>query len=316
MHCNHCSREFSDQSQLIAHYEEHAAIQDRLQHTRVYGARYERRSHIVSADPEQPSSTGPGNDSFNLEERVTGKTTTRLSDISRFMNQENDLLVFRRFSELSIQNLVHMQTEIADLEQRVKKDSDSASTIPWDSTRKQLMDTLSEKLEKYHKALLIQSQLRKLKRPQDEYIKILSDWAEDSKLLDEADGAFLADRPDVRGDLVTLGSAGDRKVWAYRVVEKLVWRLLVKNKKRGGTIEFDHGGVLYTYNDEAIATIVRVLLTVLTSVLLIVPIIILYFFRTGANALTVVTVCTVAVAVLIALSTDCRNHEILMAAAA
>jgi hypothetical protein len=184
---------------------------------------------------------------------------------------------------------------------------------------------------------LIQSQLRKLKRPQDEFIQILSDWAADSQLLNEADGAFLADQPEIRRDLVALDSGAERKGWAYRVVERVVWRLLVKvrlpfgndlkriddlmsaslqDKKRSGTTVYDHGGTLYTYNDEAVATVVRVVLTILTAALLIIPIIVLYFFRTGANALTVVTVCTVAVAVLIALSTDCRNHEILMAAAA
>lgn len=90
----------------------------------------------------------------------------------------------------------------------------------------------------------------------------------------------------------------------------------LQDKKRSGATVYEHGGTLYTYNDEAIATVVRVVLTTLTAALLIIPIIVLYFFRKGANALIVVTICTVAVAVLIALSTDCRNHEILMAAAA
>lgn len=167
------------------------------------------------------------------------------------MSQDNGLLVFRRFSELSIQSLVHMQTEIAELERRVKEESHSAGTIPWDTPRNQLMDTLSEKLEKYRqfsadvivtmlwfrancradKALLIQSQLRKLKRPEDEFIEILSDWAADSQLLNEADGAFLADQPELRRDLLSLDSGAERKVWAYRVVERLVWRLLVRVKK-------------------------------------------------------------------------------------
>lgn len=89
-----------------------------------------------------------------------------------------------------------------------------------------------------------------------------------------------------------------------------------QDKKRSGATVYDHGGTLYTYNDEAVETVVRVVLTILTAALLILPIIVLYFYRTGASALIVVTVCTVAVAVLIALSTDCRNHEILMAAAA
>lgn len=166
------------------------------------------------------------------------------------MSQDNGLLVFRRFSRLSIQSLVHMQTEIAELEHRVREQSDSAGTTPWGSPRDQLMDTLSEKLEKYRefsaditifmlwfrancradKALLLQSQLRKLKRPEDEFMQILSDWAADSQLLNEADGAFLADQPDLRRDLVSLDSGAERKVWAYRVVERLVWRLLVKVK--------------------------------------------------------------------------------------
>lgn len=90
----------------------------------------------------------------------------------------------------------------------------------------------------------------------------------------------------------------------------------MQDKKRSAATVYDHGGTLYTYNDEAVAAVVRVVLTILIAALLIVPIILLYFFRTGPNALIVVTVCTVAVAALIALSTDCRNHEILMAAAA
>jgi hypothetical protein len=57
-------------------------------------------------------------------------------------------------------------------------------------------------------------------------------------------------------------------------------------------------------------------LTFLSSALLVVPIIILYFVKGGPNPLIVVTVCTVAVAVIIALTTDCKNYEILMAAAA
>ncbi|OJJ08744.1 hypothetical protein ASPVEDRAFT_417054 [Aspergillus versicolor CBS 583.65] len=233
MHCLHCSQEFTDQSQLNAHYDEHAEIQRRVHPGRVYGARYETKGHVISpggaeSDPEQASFSAIGKDSFPLKEQEPGKKAQRLSDISQFMNQENGLLVFRRFSELSIQNLVHMQTEIAELEHRVKQQSDSAGTIPWGSPSNQLRDTLSDKLEKYHKALLIQSQLRKLKRPEDEFIQILSDWAADSQLLVEPDGAFLADQPQLRSDLVSLNSGAERKVWAYRVVERLVWKLLVK----------------------------------------------------------------------------------------
>jgi hypothetical protein len=90
-----------------------------------------------------------------MQEQGTDKKTQRLSEISQFMNQENGLLVFRRFSELSIQNLVHMQAEIAELEHRVKEQSDSAGTIPWGSPRNQLIYTLSEKLEKYREFSII-----------------------------------------------------------------------------------------------------------------------------------------------------------------
>jgi hypothetical protein len=75
------------------------------------------------------------------------------------------------------------------------------------------------------------------------------------------------------------------------------------------------GGVLYTWNDGKIRRIVRGVITLVTTILMVIPIVVLYFTAHGYQSLIVVAVCTAAVAMLMALATDCRNHEILTAAA-
>jgi hypothetical protein len=84
----------------------------------------------------------------------------------------------------------------------------------------------------------------------------------------------------------------------------------------GKRVNFSGGGVLYTYDDDKIRRVVRGIITLVTAIFLVLPIIVLYFVKGGYEALVVVVVCTTAVAVVMAITTDCRNHEIMMAAAA
>ncbi|KAI9931243.1 hypothetical protein ASPWEDRAFT_166809 [Aspergillus wentii DTO 134E9] len=326
MQCLHCSQEFTDQLQLAAHYRGHEAIQRRRQPTRIYGLQYVKNKNDPGQaavqmapsveDQQQPAVTPTkpaatlSSASAPVENAAQSDARQRVTAISHVMTQENSLLMFRRFSELNIRNLLVMQKELARLDGRVKE------AIRSGDDTEPLEFQISEKLHKYNKTLLALSQLQKFSAPEDHFVKSLRDWADDSNLLSTPECDFLADVADVRDDLLALNPNTERKAWVYRTVEALVWRFVARKPNGGKAVQFPHGGVLYTYDDDMVAAMVRLILTLVTSVMLIIPIIILYFVKGGPNPLIIVTICTLAVAVTIAMTTDCKNHEILMAAAA
>lgn len=72
--------------------------------------------------------------------------------LASFMNRDPSYLVFRRFNELNLRNLLVLQHEIAELERRLNllPNSSNITTIP---EYKSLMSTLQEKLDRYSQCL-------------------------------------------------------------------------------------------------------------------------------------------------------------------
>ena len=78
------------------------------------------------------------------------ESNRRLASISNFMNHENRLIMFRRFSELNIHNLLLMQTELVELENRLKMlttTTKPGTTTDYEDDK--VMALISEKLDKY-----------------------------------------------------------------------------------------------------------------------------------------------------------------------
>lgn len=72
--------------------------------------------------------------------------------LASFMNRDPSYLVFRRFNLLNLRNLLVLQHEIAELEQRLNPltSSSNISTIP---EYKSLMSTIQKKLDLYSQCL-------------------------------------------------------------------------------------------------------------------------------------------------------------------
>jgi hypothetical protein len=91
--------------------------------------------------------------------------TTDTTPLSTFMNRDNSFLFFRRFSTLNVQNLLYMQSELTELEEKLKainasgvgsveatgESSESNQSGYGDAPRAQLMGLLQDKLESYSK---------------------------------------------------------------------------------------------------------------------------------------------------------------------
>lgn len=92
--------------------------------------------------------------------------------------------------------------------------------------------------------------------------------------------------------------------------------ILIQNRFGGSLIQYSSKGTLYVYNDGLICRIVRVIITICSAIILIIPIIALHFVQSRTQALIGVALGTTLVALGMALGTDCRDHEVLMAACA
>jgi hypothetical protein len=75
-------------------------------------------------------------------------------------------------------------------------------------------------------------------------------------------------------------------------------------------------GTLYVYDDSSIQRCVRAILTSLSAIILLVPIIIMFFVGKGYPSLVVIIVCTALFSMILAVTTEARNHEVMTAAAA
>lgn len=89
----------------------------------------------------------PGEPITNLNNEVP-----QYHRLASFMNRDPSYLVFRRFNELNLRNLLVLQHEIAELERRLNllPNSSNIITIP---EYKSLMSTLQEKLDRYSQCL-------------------------------------------------------------------------------------------------------------------------------------------------------------------
>lgn len=72
--------------------------------------------------------------------------------LASFMNRDPSYLVFRRFNELNLRNLLVLQHEIGELEQRLNP-LPSSSDITTAPEYKSLMSTVQEKLDRYSQCL-------------------------------------------------------------------------------------------------------------------------------------------------------------------
>ncbi|KAI9716790.1 MAG: hypothetical protein M1812_005130 [Candelaria pacifica] len=222
--------------------------------------------------------------------------------LAAFMKTDTCYMNFRRFRDLNLQNLLYLQNEVAILEAQSKSDRSNALYA----------EVIKEKLESYNRALLAQAQLTILRNPDRKSIRDMWQWLEDHQYINPAQRVkSLADQANDQ-DLVSLADPSDSKGWIYRLVDRLLWRFFAKAVLSDDPNE----GTIFKYEDAKIRLVVRCIVTTLTATLLLVPIIILYFLGPRWQSLVVIVVSTAVFSIVMAIATEGRNHEIMMAAAA
>ncbi|KAL0932279.1 uncharacterized protein CTRU02_213232 [Colletotrichum truncatum] len=249
---------------------------------------------------------------------------------------DNETLIYRRFDELSIRNLLYMQSELASLEFQLNKldeeDADPDEDIDWidvacdweemekltnraetqDSddedfvtkaqVRIKLIKEIREKLKEYHETLLLQSEIAKLKRPKKRVFEAFEAWfTKPPKLGGKA--KKILDNPN---DLVALNPAQEADYLSEYL--RRHWRV----KKEG-----DPQGVCVGRYEEKSITITVASISILTAATLLVGSIVgLYFVQNDAAKLGLIALFTALFALTVGFTTTARRAEIFAGTAA
>jgi hypothetical protein len=79
--------------------------------------------------------------------------------LSRLMNSDNDFLVFRKFGELNVRNILYLQDRLSDITEKLAREDEKPDPKPgtrrWDDnrTRADLLQNAEGLLQRYSKAI-------------------------------------------------------------------------------------------------------------------------------------------------------------------
>ncbi|KAA8651610.1 uncharacterized protein ATNIH1004_000500 [Aspergillus tanneri] len=338
--CHHCPhRTFRDEVEFEAHCLVHGRTQAVLRRKgdRTYGARTSYSTtvpttNIPSPGPILPVTSGDHGGAqssrplatVSVNETLGGNNGPQTQPVSplighdgddvydklaTFMAQDKSFLLFRRFSTLNLEILLKMQAEIFELEKKFVQAKASGS-----SDAVSTGELVAEKLHRYNAALLQYSQLSGLHQAEKISISDLRQYIVNVAKADTPIQRLLTGDDADDADFVSLDRDRIPKNRMYRLVERLTWRFFTKTAAGGRRIELPQQGTLYTFDDNMVQTTFRAMITILTFVVLLTPIVVLSYLEKKRKMLVVIVVCTAAAATIMAMTTNCREHEIMIAA--
>ncbi|PHH87375.1 hypothetical protein CDD83_8962 [Cordyceps sp. RAO-2017] len=250
------------------------------------------------------------------------------ADVARWVALDNDheTFIYRRFNELAARNLLYMQAELLVLEKQLdeldRRDANSDDMDLKDAIR--TWETLSQqydnggeearvrmdlivrtraKLKEYHEALLLQSEMAKLKRPNRRVTDAYRQWFKKPyPALGERAKTFL----DASDDLVGLNTSETDHLSRFL---RRHWPAKAKRSRDGHHL-------IGRFNEQSISVAVGVITILVAAVLLVGSIISLYFVSSNAAKLGMVAAFTAAFALSVGLTTNGSRAEIFAATAA
>jgi len=247
---------------------------------------------------------------------------------------DNETFVFRKFDRLSARNLLHMQSQLTELEREIDALDEAArqsfdmeakqSSRRWESLIRHACDDcrpeekkrlqkfleLQEKIKQYQEALVLQTQIANMQAPSDRVLSACRDyvdgaaWKENPQpIISGRAKGYLSEA----ADLVALGKEVEADV-----LSKLLqahWPI----QRRLAVDPFDRTTI---YTGHHVAWTVSVISIIFAAILLIGAIISLYYVTNPKATLGMIGGYTMLFAMSIALLTNARRVEIFAATAA
>ncbi|KAF2205377.1 hypothetical protein GQ43DRAFT_385983 [Delitschia confertaspora ATCC 74209] len=250
---------------------------------------------------------------------------------------DGETLVFRRFSRLSARNLLHLQSQLILLEEKLDQldrevfegqDADlRLAAMRWETLvndaedlnrpdlkkRLELYTEIKVKIKEYHEALLLQAQIANLGRPSNRVYTIFRNWFDGVSRTDDIRYARAILSGGARhllnnkADLLALRPQTDKDLLSQLLQNH--WPLPGKAypNSKDGTRHFPEKFVFWT---------VSIISVVLAAVLLVGAIVSLYFVKSHQAQLGLVACYTVLFAASVGLLTTAKRAEVFASTAA
>ncbi|CAI7640578.1 unnamed protein product [Penicillium palitans] len=249
---------------------------------------------------------------------------------------DGETLVFRRFRKLSARNLLHLQSQIIELEQKIEELDDEAqgsadldarqASRRWETLtqlaadptrpereRLEKVTELSSKMKEYEEALLRQSRIAELSGPSNRVLSTYRQYIEGNAWK----SPYIPSVPIISGRARDMLREADDLVALRRPADEDMLSKLLQDhwafQTRKTTDPLDRTTI---YKGQHITQIVAAISIIFAAVLLVVAIISLYIVNDPTTKLGLVVAYTFVFALSIALLTNARRVEIYGAAAA
>ncbi|KAF3916331.1 hypothetical protein ABW21_db0204680 [Orbilia brochopaga] len=243
------------------------------------------------------------------------------SKLAAFIDLEDDLAIFRRFSRLHAQLLLYRQADIEEIEEELQElDMIEAADAAMEGSPASALNRSwrrEKDLEEYRVELV--KRLRKSMKlyAADWQIENLEIWMANQRPhpLVPTESRFLEDR----GDICSLKSGsedsavltGALRSWARDSCSCLAWMF----RKKGNPASYGDASITY-YNTDLKDAFTRVMYASLVSALLIAGVIALFYINSTKGRLACLCVATFLCGVILALFTTAKKGEIMGGTAA
>ncbi|KAI0882570.1 uncharacterized protein GGS22DRAFT_169768 [Annulohypoxylon maeteangense] len=241
---------------------------------------------------------------------------------AQFISSDSDLLIFRPFQELSTRIALRLQDKVSALETKLAKldelhsqresiDVNNGTFRDETDDRDAVLDDINIALDRYHKFLIRQSDIKRLPPAQLHDVRNILRWHQhyDRCVIDEAEQDYL-NQDDliclVKRDNPPLRQLIDKSL---RLRTLSIWR----DKSRAPEQGFEH--VSY-YSDKKMNAFVSGMITAIGTFMLIVPIWILQALENSKARLAVITIFIFAFLVVLSSAMATKPFEALGATAA
>ncbi|MCJ1349443.1 hypothetical protein MMC31_007683, partial [Peltigera leucophlebia] len=254
--------------------------------------------------------------------------------LAAFIDSDESFLMCRRFGWLNSRVLLYRQDELVKLEETLiamddddtaydggktlksREEDDGRKDIEEQVSRKTLINQIDTKLKEYHELISRVRTFVALKRPSARNFNSFKNWMIDQKPVTREEMQFIRHA----GDFVALAD-GQEGGWFDGFVEDILTKIPkdLARKLFSGPEELakSNDAYVHLYSRYRIDILVRLILTIITVVLLVVPTAVLYEVS-GHAALKIglIMLFTLLFSMALGILTKAKRHEMFAATAA
>ncbi|KAK2010442.1 hypothetical protein LZ32DRAFT_588418 [Colletotrichum eremochloae] len=267
---------------------------------------------------------------------------TGYPSFANFVASDPELYIFRSFKCLSSRNLLHLQSVLLEIEAELKKldieEAYCAQTGPDDGTRKDaqmsiqcwevlsarardgvpresrkmdLICRLKKATKEYQDALIRQNQVMRLPTPDERVFRVFTGWFQSEEPF-IGDGSRLPNQQEHGQDFITLSPTSTDSDFLTRWLQSFVGRYssIYKGTRHETTTQIKY------YSAQHVSRLVTIITVVAASLVIEAAIVILFLMKNTTLRLVMIAVFTSIFAASLAVMTDGRRADIILATAA